>query len=78
MLVEKAISPECLPRSDIRVDSVGCRGFRRQMTARIEDAYHARNAGISASAAGRTPAAIVCQTLDEFIVNSAGRDPLAA
>src|SRR6266851_2753975 len=31
--VEKAINPECLPGSDIRVDSVGCRGFRRQMTA---------------------------------------------
>ena len=31
--VEKAINPECLPGWDIRVDSVGCRGFRRQMTA---------------------------------------------
>jgi hypothetical protein len=31
--VEKAINPECLPGSDIRVDSVGCRGFGWQMTA---------------------------------------------
>src|SRR4029077_10046521 len=31
--VEKAINPERLPGSDIRVESVGCRGFRRQMTA---------------------------------------------
>jgi len=35
---------------------------------RIEDAYYARNADIKASAQGRAPAAIVCQTLDEFIV----------
>ena len=45
---------------------------------RIEDAYYARNAEIRASTAARTPAAIVCQTLDEFTVNSAGCDPLAA
>jgi hypothetical protein len=35
---------------------------------RIEDAYYARNTDIKASAQGRAPAAIVCQTLDEFIV----------
>ena len=34
---------------------------------RIEDAYYARNAEIKASARGRAPSAIVCQTLDEFI-----------
>jgi hypothetical protein len=41
------------------------RGYRYR---RIEDAYYARNADIKASAQGRAPAAIVCQTLDEFIV----------
>jgi len=45
---------------------------------RIEDAYYARNAEIKASAQGRTPAAIVCQTLDEFIVKSTGREIFAA
>lgn len=37
---------------------------------RIEDAYYARRADIKASAQGRALAAIVCQTLDEFIANS--------
>ena len=41
------------------------RGYRYR---RIEDAHYARNADIKASAQGRAPAAIVCQTLDEFIV----------
>ena len=45
---------------------------------RIEDAYYARNAEIRASARGRAPGAIVCQTLDEFIVKSTGRAMLAA
>jgi len=45
---------------------------------RIEDAHYARNAGVRASARGRAPAAIVCQTLDEFIVKSTGREMLAA
>ncbi len=45
---------------------------------RIEDAYYARNAEIKVSAQGRTPAAIVCQTLDEFIANSTGYEMLAA
>ena len=45
---------------------------------RIEDAYYARNAEIKASAQGRTPAAIVCQTLDEFIAKSTGYEMLAA
>ena len=45
---------------------------------RIEDAYYARNAEIKASAQRRTPAAIVCQTLDEFIANSTGYEMLAA
>jgi hypothetical protein len=39
---------------------------------RIEDAYYAWNAEIRASAHGRAPAAIVCQTLDDFIVKSTG------
>jgi hypothetical protein len=34
----------------------------------VEHAYYARNAEIKASAQGRAPAAIDCQTLDEFIV----------
>jgi hypothetical protein len=38
---------------------------------RIEDAYYAWKAEIRASAKSRTPAPIVCQTLDEFIVKSA-------
>jgi hypothetical protein len=37
---------------------------------RIEHAYYARNAEIKASARGRAPFAIVCQTLDEFIAKS--------
>lgn len=39
---------------------------------RIEDAYYARNAEIRASAQGRGSSAIVCQTLDDFIVKSTG------
>jgi hypothetical protein len=39
---------------------------------RIEDAYYARNATIRASAQDRALAAIVCQTLDEFIAKSSG------
>jgi hypothetical protein len=45
---------------------------------RIEDAYYARNAEIRASAEGRFRAAIVCQTLDEFVVKSTGCEMLAA
>ena len=45
---------------------------------RIEDAYYARNAEIKVSAQGRTTAAIVCQTLDEFVVKSTGCEMLAA
>jgi hypothetical protein len=39
---------------------------------RIDQAYYARHAEIKASAQSRAPAAIVCQTLDEFIVKLAG------
>jgi hypothetical protein len=45
---------------------------------RIEDAYYTRNAEIKASAQGRALAAIVCQTLDEFIAKSTGYEMLAA
>jgi hypothetical protein len=45
---------------------------------RIEDAHYARKAEIKASAQGRALAAIVCQTLDEFIANSTGYEMLAA
>src|SRR5712671_4525325 len=45
---------------------------------RIEDAHYARNAEIKASAQGRALAAIVCQTLDEFIAKSRGYEMLAA
>ena len=45
---------------------------------RIDDAYYARNAEIKASAQGRAPGAIVCQTLDEFIAKSTGYEMLAA
>ena len=45
---------------------------------RIEDAYYAWRAEIRASAQGRVPAAMVCQTLDEFIVKSTGCETLAA
>jgi hypothetical protein len=45
---------------------------------RIEDAYYACRAEIRASAHGRVPAAMVCQSLDEFIVNSTGCERLAA
>jgi hypothetical protein len=45
---------------------------------RIEDAYYARNAEIKASARGRAPSAIVCQTLDEFIAKSSSYEMLAA
>ena len=45
---------------------------------RIEDAYYARRADIKASAQGRALAAIVCQTLDEFIAKSTGYEMLAA
>ena len=44
---------------------------------RIEDAHYARNAEIKASAQGRAPSAIVCQTLDEFIAKSTGYEMLA-
>jgi hypothetical protein len=39
---------------------------------RIDQAYYAQNAEIKASAQSRAPAAIVCQTLDEFIVKLTG------
>src|SRR5260370_3696681 len=45
---------------------------------RIEDAHYARNAEIKASAQGRAPSAIVCQTLDELIAESTGYEMLAA
>jgi len=45
---------------------------------RIEDAYYARNAEIKVSAQRRTLAAIVCQTLDEFIAKYTGYEMLAA
>src|ERR1700751_1814533 len=45
---------------------------------RVEDAYYAWRAGIRASAQCRVPAAMVCQTLDEFIVKSTGCETLAA
>lgn len=45
---------------------------------RIEDAHYARNAAIKASAQGRARAAIVCQTLDEFIAKATGCDMRAA
>jgi hypothetical protein len=45
---------------------------------RIEDAHYARNAEIKASAQGRAPSAIVCQTLDEFIAKSTSYEMLAA
>jgi hypothetical protein len=45
---------------------------------RIEDAHYARNAEIKASAQGRARAAIVCQTLDEFVRKSTGYEMLAA
>ena len=43
---------------------------------RIEDAHYARKAEIKAQ--GRAVAAIVCQTLDEFVANSTGYEMLAA
>ena len=45
---------------------------------RIEDALYARNAEIKGSAQGRAMAAIVHQTLDEFIAKSTGYEMLAA
>ena len=45
---------------------------------RIEDAHYARKAEIKALAEGRAVAAIVCQTLDEFIAKSTGYEMLAA
>ena len=45
---------------------------------RIEDAHYARNATIKTSTQGRALAAIVCQTLDEFIATSTGHAMLAA
>ena len=39
---------------------------------RVEHAYYARNAEIKASGKGPAPAAIVCQTLDDFIVKLTG------
>ena len=45
---------------------------------RIEDAHYARNDEIEASAQGRAPSSIVCQTLDEFIAKSTGHEMLVA
>jgi hypothetical protein len=45
---------------------------------RIEDAYYAWKAEIRASAQGCASAAMVCQTLDEFIVKSTRCETLAA
>jgi hypothetical protein len=54
------------------------KGMTRYPYRRIEDAHYARNAEIKASAQGRAPSAIVCQTLDEFIAKSTGYEMLAA
>ena len=51
---------------------------RGYLYRRIEDAHYARNAEIRASAQGRAPSAIVCQTLDEFVAKSTGYEMLAA
>ena len=45
---------------------------------RIEDAHYTRKAEIRALAQGRAVAAIVCQTVDEFIAKSTGYEMLAA
>ena len=45
---------------------------------RIEHAHYARNAEIKRLRGGRAPAAIVCETLDEFIAKSTGYEMLAA
>ena len=45
---------------------------------RIDQAYYARNAEIKALVQSRAAAAIVCQTLDDFIANSTGCEMLAA
>jgi hypothetical protein len=45
---------------------------------RIDDAYYAWRAEIRESAAGRVPGAMVCQTLDEFIVKYTGSEMAAA
>jgi hypothetical protein len=50
------------------------RGYRYR---RIEEAYYARNAEITASAQGCAAAATVCCTLDEFIMESTGSETLA-
>jgi hypothetical protein len=45
---------------------------------RIEDAHYARNAEIRSLRGGRAPAAIVCETVDEFIAKSTGYEMPAA
>jgi hypothetical protein len=45
---------------------------------RIEDAHYARNATIKAPGQGRASAAIICQTLDDFIAKSTRDEMLAA
>ena len=45
---------------------------------RIEAAHYARKAEMKASAQDHALAAIVCQTLDEFIAKSTGYEMLAA
>jgi hypothetical protein len=45
---------------------------------RIEDAHYARNAIIRTSLQDRVLGAVVCQTLDEFIANSAEQEMMAA
>ncbi len=52
---------------------IGGKGVSRSYPyRRIDQAYYARNAEIKASARSRARAAIVCQTLDEFIVKLTG------
>jgi hypothetical protein len=45
---------------------------------RIEHAHYARHAEIRRLRRGRAPAAIVCETLDEFIAQSTGYAMLTA
>jgi hypothetical protein len=45
---------------------------------RIEDAYYARNTLIRTSGQDSASGAIVCETLDEFVVKTAKPDILAA
>jgi hypothetical protein len=74
------IGPVLRPADGYRFDTwtAGKGIIRGYPYRRIEDAHYARNAEIRRLRRGRALAAIVCETIDEFIAKSTRYEMLAA